>query len=361
MENVEPKKTRARKIAESGADASTSSATATKANRVTKQEETVEEEVTPKWWNDGRLSKTTGLFLLLFSLLVFASITSYFFTAIDDRSEVANRAALALADGKTQVQNSMGRLGAVLSHVLVEMLFGFGSYIIGLLCFVTGFNLFFNTKQFRLLKWLVYGFFALVWTSALLAFLNFLILPDSILSWGGGFGNFLTGANGYFTGMVHPIGVALILFAYALIAVIWIFNYDFNQLFPKSNAEKTSKNADLSTPFEAFKDEDENIFGKDKIIANEEIAYDLDEEIADEIAEELPDEEDDDADLEMEIVQKPTNTSARSAAKNDDEELSLQVNKAAEEETGKTRGSIGTAYDPTQTLSNFQLPKLEFL
>ena len=354
MENVEPKKTRARKIAESGAEETS------KTKRVTKKEETTEEEVTPKWWNDGRLSKTTGLFLLLFSLVVFAAITSYFFTALDDRSEVANRTATALADGSVKVSNSMGRLGAVLAHVLVDKLFGFGSYIIGLLCFVTGFNLFFATIQFRLLKWLVYGFFALVFVSCLLAFLNFQILPDSVLSWGGGFGNYLTGSDGYLTGLVKPLGVGLILGAYLLIATIWIFNYDFGKLLvrtPKSEPLKTNNNV----PFEAFKDEDENIFGKDKIITQDDVAFDLEDTItADEVVEKN---EEDDDDLKMELVTPLSNTSARSATKNktDDEELSLQVTEVAKEETGKTRGSIGTSFDPTQTLSGYQFPKLEFL
>src|SRR5690606_30323569 len=136
MENVEPKKERGRKPLR---DETTETP---KTKRMTKRE-TEQPESEPKWWNDGRLSKTTGLLLLLFSILVFVSITSYFFTATDDRSEVANRAVSALGDSKTQVSNSMGRLGAVISHLLVDMLFGFGSYIIGLLCFVAGFNLFF--------------------------------------------------------------------------------------------------------------------------------------------------------------------------------------------------------------------------
>jgi hypothetical protein len=162
-----------------------------------------------KWWNDGRISKTIGLGLLIFSFIVLVAITSHIFSAAADQSEINNRAGkAALMDNGAKVSNSMGRIGALLSYLLVERLFGFGAYLLAILSFVFGFNLFFAKSSFKLLKWFVYGFVALVWVSALLAFINSLTVPDSVINWGGGFGNYLSGSEGILTGLLKPIGVA---------------------------------------------------------------------------------------------------------------------------------------------------------
>lgn len=355
MENTEPKKERKRK-------APTEENAAPTAKKGAGNETDTTEEL--KWWNDGRISKTIGLGLLIFAFIVLVAITSHIFSAAADQSEINNRAGAALMDNGLKVSNSMGRIGALLSYLLVERLFGFGAYLLAILSFVFGFNLFFAKSSFKLLKWFVYGFVALVWVSALLAFVNSLTVPDSVINWGGGFGNYLTGSEGILTGLLKPIGVAAILVAYSLLVLIWAFNYDFGKhITPTKKAEGDVAKGNGVPVVPAFVDEDENIFGKDKIKEAAPEPSFPEEEPA-----EIPEEEEE-ADLEMELInnaappisKKPTKNLDLELETEEDDALDLQVAEIKQEDKGETLGSIGTNYDPTLSLSNYVFPKLEFL
>jgi S-DNA-T family DNA segregation ATPase FtsK/SpoIIIE len=355
MENTEPKKERKRK-------APTEENAAPTAKKGAGNEVDTTEEL--KWWNDGRISKTIGLGLLIFAFIVLVAITSHIFSAAADQSEINNRAGAALMDNGAKVSNSMGRIGALLSYLLVERLFGFGAYLLAVLSFVFGFNLFFAKTSFRLLKWFVYGFVALVWVSALLAFINSLTVPDSVINWGGGFGNYLTGSEGILTGLLKPIGVAAILVAYSLLVLIWAFNYDFGKhITPTKKMEGDLGKGNGAPIVPAFVDEDENIFGKDKIKDAAPEPTFPEEEPA-----EMPEEEEE-ADLEMELInnaappisKKPTKNLDLELETEEDDALDLQVAEIKQEDKGETLGSIGTNYDPTLSLSNYVFPKLEYL
>jgi hypothetical protein len=83
MENTEPKKERKRKVP-------TEENTAQSAKKGAGNEVDTTEEL--KWWNDGRISKTIGLGLLIFAFIVLVAITSHIFSAAADQSEINNRA-----------------------------------------------------------------------------------------------------------------------------------------------------------------------------------------------------------------------------------------------------------------------------
>ncbi len=59
-----------------------------------------------------------------------------------------------------------------------------------------------------------------------------------MLSWGGGFGNFLTGADGYLTKQIKPIGVAASLTVAALIFFVAAYNINFNFLLKAADIFK---------------------------------------------------------------------------------------------------------------------------
>src|SRR5580704_4581431 len=83
-----------------------------------------EKEPEPKWWNDGRLSKISGLSLILFSFILLVAFTSYLFTVADDQSEVLSAGVSALGDKTVHVSNALGRLGAWLAHAFINNMFG---------------------------------------------------------------------------------------------------------------------------------------------------------------------------------------------------------------------------------------------
>jgi DNA segregation ATPase FtsK/SpoIIIE, S-DNA-T family len=341
MENSEPKRERKRKSPNQESDNLSDS----------NKDGAISEEQKTNFWSDGRLTKIIGLFLILFSFVLFASFTSFLFNASADLSDVSNRALQSLTDNSVKVNNRMGRLGAILAQTFINNLFGLSAYIIPLLSFITGFNLFFSKQQFKLIRWFIFGFFAINWLSSALAFANYLIYPQSVVSWGGGYGNYLTGADGQLIGLLHPIGVGLLLGGFALGAFIWISNFDFGKLIAKNELVNEPEIENIPE----YKDETENIFGKDKI-----------EKLVVEI-EPIEQEEKPELDEEFEVSRSMPLSSKKSKGlkleieEENDEHLDLQLTKPEIEETGKTMGSIGTAYDPTQTLSNYVFPKLEFL
>jgi S-DNA-T family DNA segregation ATPase FtsK/SpoIIIE len=325
----------------------------TRKKATTAEEPTIDEA---SWWNDGRLSKITGLFLLFSALVMLIAFGSHVFTAASDQSDLLNRATRTLSDNSLRVHNRMGRLGAVLSYFFIDSLFGFSAILIALLLFVVGYNLFFQQKTFGLLRWFIYSFFAINWISATFAYVNWLIYPSSAISWGGGYGRFLAGETGFFTTLLEPLGTGILLGALALGAFIWIYNYDFSKwLKAKGNQPAEEIAADEA---DTFRDESENIFAKDKlqeIVASTAPPFELEEE-----------KEETDFYVKNKQVNKPVANHDLEIETNEideklDEHLDLQLNDISEEVLGETKGSIGTTYDPTMSLSNFKLPKLELL
>ena len=324
-----------------------------------------------QWYKDGRVGKIAGMALLLGSFILAVAFTSYLFTVSDDQSDLLNNAGSALADNSLKVHNTLGRLGAVLAHIFIDKLFGLASYLFCGVLFVTGFNLLMQKKVFNVLKVSLYSFFALVWLSATLSFANQLIHPYfvSVVSWGGGFGDYLTGEQGRITGLLRTVGTAALLIVTATAFFVWLYNFSFeflmNPFAKKANnimdAETVAATAAASAP--VYRDESENIFSKDNLQDIKDVPFPMDIE-----AEE---EEDDDEELELvlsnkpiaapklEIETPPVKTAA--APKVADGPLKLDIEAPKEEPQAEAVGAIGTAFDPTLDLSNYKFPSLDLL
>jgi len=320
-----------------------------------------------QWYKDGRISKIAGMGLLLASFMFAVAFTSYLFTVSDDQSDLLNNTAGALKDNTLQVHNTLGRLGAVLAHVFIDRLFGLASYLFCAVLFVTGFNLLMQRRVFNALKISLYSFFGLVWFSAAFSFVNYLIHPYfvSVVSWGGGFGDFLTGENGRIMGLFKTVGTGALLIVTAMAFFVWLYNFSFDFLlkpFSKADAkemgaENLAAAATISAP--VYRDESENIFGKDNLQDVKDVPFPLDIEA---------EEEDDDDELEMVVSNKqitPQNlimeTTILPEPPAKEGPLKLDVEAPKEEPQAETMGSIGTAFDPTLDLSNYKFPPLELL
>ena len=318
-----------------------------------------------QWWKDGRLSKLTGMAMLLFSFILAASFTSYLFTVTDDQSDLLNNSTRALMDNSLKVNNALGRLGAVLAHVFIDNLFGLASYLFCVVFFVTGFNLLTEKKVFKVLKVSLYSFFGLIWLSSAFSFANYLIHPASAISWGGAFGDYLTGEQGQLMGLLKTMGTAATLAVTAVAFFVWVYNFSFEFLlkpFAKKDASAEGATAMATVP--VYRDESENIFAKDNL-------SDVREPFPADI--EAPEKDDE---LELVLTNKlveplATATATKELVLDDDiddlgmeeSKLTLDIQAPKEEpqaEVVQTFG-IGTMFDPTLDLSNYKLPTLDLL
>lgn len=165
---------------------------------------------------DERLPKLVGLFCLFFTLYLFIAFSSYLFTWKEDMDKANWSILLSPHD----MENWLGRLGAVLSHTFFYWGFGFSSFILVFLLFTTGMSLIVETPLKKLFPVYKRSLLTMMWTSFLLAFL----FQSSEFPWGGTFGTVLVNILG---GLVGSVGIiALLIFAF-LAFVIWNKNPNF--------------------------------------------------------------------------------------------------------------------------------------
>jgi S-DNA-T family DNA segregation ATPase FtsK/SpoIIIE len=317
-----------------------------------------------QWWRDGRLGKIAGMGLLLGSFILAVSFTSYLFTVSDDQSDLLNNATSALVDNSLKVHNTLGRLGAVLAHVFIDKLFGLASYLFCGVLFVTGFNLLMQRRVFNALKVSLYSFFGLVWLSAALSFMNYLVHPSSVINWGGGFGDYLTGEQGRIMGLLKTVGTGALLLVTATAFFVWVYNFSFDFLmrpFAKKDINEMGIDGVAAATAPVYRDESENIFGKDNLQDLKEVPFPLDIEA---------EEEEEETEMELMVSNKPVATPQNLIMetvilKDVAKEAPLKLDIEAPKEEPKAEvfdlGSIGTTFDPTLDLSNYKFPTLDLL
>ena len=122
---------------------------------------------------ENRLTQTIlGLFLMLFALFLIASFSSYLFTGQEDQSQLSN-----FSDKEVPVENILGKIGASLSHLLINDGFGVAAVYLPLLLFFTGLLIFFKGGLKRIRKFWFWGILGMLWLSITLGFL----LPNNPL------------------------------------------------------------------------------------------------------------------------------------------------------------------------------------
>ncbi|HPW86301.1 MAG TPA: DNA translocase FtsK 4TM domain-containing protein, partial [Chitinophagales bacterium] len=83
-----------------------------------------------------------GLFVLFLSAFLTLAFFSYLFTWKEDQDKVLNFSWNIIFSKDATVENSLGRIGALLSHVFFYDLFGVASFLIPYLLFVPMFYLY---------------------------------------------------------------------------------------------------------------------------------------------------------------------------------------------------------------------------
>ena len=319
-------------------------ATKTKKKPAKKTEQ--DEHLQESFVKDGRLGKIAGLLCLLISIFLFVAFGSYILTWEEDQSIFRNVDSHwgQLFNSEVNAENSLGRLGAIVSHQFFYRWFGIGSFLFIFLFFVSGFNLLFQKRTFNLSRIFKYSLVFLLWFPPAMSYL----LSSFGFPFGGAYGNAVDGWLVSFMGMV---GTGLFLLFYFLLFMVVFFNIEFNRKLPVFGKDKTPLEP-VMTGAKLTEDKD---LPKD-IYERENLEYGKEEAV--------PVVNKEEPELELDIIEDEEKIEEPYLKPKEEpepvaEDLSLEVEEAVEEVMDET--GLGTNYDPTLDLPRYKYPTLELL
>lgn len=345
-------------------------------------------------FNNDRVIKIAGLFLLLLALYFLISFTSYLFTWEDDQSYVIDanggwsnffKTSVELKSNgvlNPNIQNWAGKLGALLSHQFMYEWFGIASFIFVFIFIVIGYRLLFKVKLLSLPKTLAYCFFLLVFTSVSLAFFHAFISE---------YPHYLEGEFGYYTNLllqaqIGSSGVGGLLLFAGLTCLVIAYNIDFKlpKREPKPFLDKDPVDeyeVEHAYPINEQEDEED-----EEVLDHQNYVSRSNQEIRNKAVENVPLPTPIKPIMEVEEV-KPTNTFEVKNTLIDDgfddvvkpdfeevkktidkeleiiepEEIELSIEKSEEEIKSEDLVEQFGAYDPTLDLASYKTPTLELL
>ncbi|MFL2639696.1 MAG: DNA translocase FtsK 4TM domain-containing protein [Flavobacteriaceae bacterium] len=122
-----------------------------------------------------------GVFLILFSIILFSSLFSYFQNWQEDQSEILN-----FFDKNSESLNIGKKFGATISHFLISQTFGISSFVLSILFLISGLSYFVGANSKKLIDKWFWGLYLMLWFTIFFGF----ILENKI--YGGAIGFELT-------------------------------------------------------------------------------------------------------------------------------------------------------------------------
>ena len=203
-----------------------------------------------KFSSDSRVRKAAGLFMVLLSVFLLLSFVSYLFSWKADDALLDGRSFnwALLTDSSIEVDNMMGRIGAILAHFFIKHGFGIASFAFVLILFVAGIRILSGFRILPVKRTIANAVFLLVWFSV---FFGYLIGSGDLLILGGIFG--YEGAL-WLNGLLGKAGTAILLLFTAGVWVIIVFDPSFRNawvfltriLSGKQNGTKAGEPADTA-------------------------------------------------------------------------------------------------------------------
>lgn len=300
------------------------------------------------FFRDERFLVSLGLFLLAFAIVLTLSFTSYLFTWKADQSILGMGIKGLFSNSSYQVENWMGKLGALLSNTFIHDWFGLPSFAFVLIFGVFGFNLL-NVKLTNPWKFLFISMIFAIWFSIALAS----VFSDKFFMIGGAHGYFVFN---WMSGLIGKIGTYTAILLTAFVIIVYTFKNSLNWF--KSNVNKIAK-VKKSDFIEDVNDEfTETPHTDEKIVQDENIVIFDDQPTNDEIYNLPVDDDilaqDDIFNIEPEeTVELPNNG-----------KLAFAVNEVLEEEAltdDEINSDFLSDYDPTKDLEYYKMPPIEIL
>jgi S-DNA-T family DNA segregation ATPase FtsK/SpoIIIE len=351
-------------------------------------------EIFPKInFNNDRLVKIFGLFLLLLAVYFTVAFSSYLFTWEEDQSYVidVNGGWSNLFKTSTElksngvlnpdIQNWAGKLGALLSHQFIYEWFGIASFIFIFIFTVLGYRFLFKVKLFSISKTMGYSFFFLIFISLFIAYFHHFIAEYPHF-FEGEFGFYL---NQILTAQIGAAGVLGVLVFAGLSALIVAYNIDFNFPEKKKQIEEFDTDDYIHQHRQIAEDEDNESddipedfhpIAQNPLLNRREIAEKQDFSVEYPEAEKVHQpivERKQEAEFEIPVNNLASDRASKPVANLDletiipeepsklAEGLELQIEKTEEEVKAEELVEQFGNYDPTLDLSSYQYPKLGLL
>ncbi len=319
----------------------------------------------------NRIRFSTGMFLILISLLLLVSFASSFVYGVGDQSDMADGELVFFKSSSIPVDNLAGIIGAKLSYYFLFKWFGISSLLLIPLFFLSGLKLVLRRKFQSLsnLTWQV--LFYTLWLSIVFGFLTYRFnLPNS-----------LAGGIGFFVNeKLYQLFGVLSIFIVILVGIVFIVM--FYKINPDISFTKSSKKEALAGEFSGNSDLNEDIF--DDTLDEEDKYYEESEDEAnikpimpDLVAEEIEVSEEGRGNSEEGIVNSEEGrvNSEEGIVNSEEGEEDLDFSfKVAEEDSKAEEKQIGLfdeddneaiaklgVYDPTLDLSSYLYPSLDLL
>lgn len=151
-----------------------------------------------------RFRQLLGLSTVLFSLYMAISFTSFLFTWEVDQDKFIGTGWIGfLFSGEVQVENWLGKSGALIAHLFIHRWFGVASFLFVPVVFFTGFRIFLRKSPVSLKKLTGHSLFLMALLSASMA----MVFNQRYFFIGGGFGFHL---DQYMFGLIGKAGTALL-------------------------------------------------------------------------------------------------------------------------------------------------------
>ncbi|MDD4149119.1 MAG: DNA translocase FtsK [Bacteroidales bacterium] len=306
------------------------------------------------FFRDERFKVSLGVFLLAFAIVLCLSFTSYFFTWKSDQSILDVEFTKLLGKNSYQVENWIGKIGALLSNKFVHDWFGVASFSFVAIFAVFGFNLL-NVKLTKPWRFLFIGLIFTIWSSVAIAS----IFSDTFFMVGGAHGYFIFN---WLSGLIGIPGSYAVVLLSLFVIVLYSFKNSLNWIKSKLQNLRSVKKEHL---------EEGSDDGFDKPILSE--IDDDNQPIDKEIAEEEPvfvifdeiDEQEQNEDLKEQNSETDTNNYTGKENKEDTEDgLDLDVNETPDEEElteEEIDSDMMQEFDPTKDLEFYKFPSIEIL
>ncbi len=324
---------------------------------------------TPKASTDGDLKKSTvlGLFLVLASVFLALSFTSYLIDGFSDQSQLAN---LQWTDAEEKVNNWMGKIGAWVAHQVMYNGFGVAAFAFPFLLFVVSMRVLLRKSVISIWKAALHCIFFLY---VLPLTMGFVSAANPMLSGSLGFQY-----NRWATSLLGSAGTGMmLLFAFLAYAAI-VFHFSIESIKPllrylfKSSSKPvlptTAAAAAAGLAVSAAQEKDANV---DSFLPVPDVTIKTNDLDLTTVAEKEEDFEDfEDSELEIE-VNEPERTvipevqfGPVAGLNADGEPIAFEIQTITsftEELVEDGQGDGPGEYDPTLDLSHYRIPPLDLL